>query len=122
MGIVFNLNSGFVSLDESVCSAIFVFILLQLFSSVMSWVCEKTAIGGGDIKFFSAIAAWFGISCIPFVIFSSSLMTLIAIFIVKSKCGYNLSGMKIPFAPGISLAMALYVLGVPFIYIGTIQP
>ncbi|EAX7626295.1 prepilin peptidase [Salmonella enterica subsp. enterica] len=112
IGIVFNLNSGFVSLEESVSSAIFVFILLHLFSSIMSWACKKQAIGGGDIKFFSAIAAWFGISCIPFIVFSSSLITLIAILIVKSKDGGNLSGMKIPFAPGISLAVALYVLGV----------
>ncbi|EAA5550574.1 prepilin peptidase [Salmonella enterica subsp. enterica] len=108
IGIIFNLNSGFVSLEEAVCSAIFVFIAFHLFSGAMAWGCKPPAIGGGDIKFFSAIAAWFGIGCMLFVIFSSSLITLIAIFIVKNKYGCNIS--KIPFAPGISLAVLLYSL------------
>lgn len=109
-GVIFNVSSGFATLEESVCGAIFVFAAFHFFSGAMEWVCTTPAIGGGDIKYFTSIAAWFGLGCMPFIIFSASLMTLITILIVKSLSGTNISGMKIPFAPGISASVLLYSL------------
>ncbi|EAS1948230.1 prepilin peptidase [Salmonella enterica] len=110
IGLLFNVGGGFASLEESVCGAIFVFIAFHLFSDAMEWTCKKPAIGGGDIKFFTAITAWFGIGCMPFIIFAASLITLTIVVITRIFCGINVTDKKIPFAPGISVSVLLYSL------------
>ncbi|EHJ2437150.1 TPA: A24 family peptidase [Salmonella enterica subsp. enterica serovar Bahrenfeld] len=110
LGFVYNINNGFVSLEDSVLGSILTYTILRLFSIMTSWLYKTTTIGGGDVKYLTAIAAWFGVYCMPIIILSASFLTMSNIIGLKFMFGYKISRMKIQFGPSISIAVMSYAL------------
>ncbi|EKN6179075.1 prepilin peptidase [Yersinia enterocolitica] len=112
LGIFFNINEGFVSIGESVIGGIGGFIFFTLFSYIIGWRKGSPALGGGDVKLFAAIGAWFGLISLPYIAFTASLLTLITLAFLTLINSQKIS-IRVPFGPGISLATLIYL---TFIY------
>ncbi len=71
-GILVNLNSTFVSLENSVIGAVAGYMSLWSIYQLFKLITGKEGMGFGDFKLLAAIGAWGGWQILPFVIFASS--------------------------------------------------
>ena len=103
LGLVFNLNGTYVSLEDAVLGAMLGYLLLWSVYWLFKMVTGKEGMGYGDFKLLAALGAWLGWQALPLIILLSSL--------VGAICGIVLMVMKgrgrdvpIPFGPYLAAA------------------
>ncbi|OYY48164.1 MAG: prepilin peptidase, partial [Methylophilales bacterium 28-44-11] len=88
LGLLFNLNNGFVSLSSAVIGAMAGYLILWSIYWLFKWVTGKEGMGYGDFKLLAALGAWFGWQLLPAVILLSSVIGAvvgIAMIVFKNK-------------------------------------
>jgi len=102
LGLLFNLNNGFVSLSSAVIGAMAGYLILWSIYWLFKLVTGKEGMGYGDFKLLAAIGAWFGWQLLPAVILLSSVIGAvigIAMIVFKNKDRQT----AIPFGPFLAL-------------------
>ena len=102
LGLLFNLNGGFVDIKSAVLGAVFGYLILWSVYWLFKLVTGKEGMGYGDFKLLGAIGAWFGWQLLPAVILLSSVVGAIigiAMIMFKGKSG----GTAIPFGPFLAM-------------------
>lgn len=102
LGLLFNLNNGFVDLQSAVIGAVIGYLILWSVYWAFKLVTGKEGMGYGDFKLLAAIGAWFGWQLIPAVILLSSLLGAIigiSLIVFRGKEGNT----AIPFGPFLAL-------------------
>lgn len=85
IGLLFNLQGIFVSLQESVLGAVFAYLFLWIVIKIFYLFTKKEGMGFGDLKLFSALGAWLGFNSLIPIIFISSLLALIFFIFFNNK-------------------------------------
>ena len=104
-----NLNEIFPNYINSLIGGVFGYGIIWSIIFLYKALRNKEGMGLGDAKLLAAIGFWFGWISIPFVIFSSSIVALIAVLpslINKSKKFSS----EIPFGPFIIIGCILYII------------
>jgi leader peptidase (prepilin peptidase)/N-methyltransferase len=104
-----NLNEIFPNYINSLIGGVFGYGIIWSIIFLYKVLRNKEGMGLGDAKLLAAIGFWFGWISIPFVIFSSSIVALIAVLpslINKSKKFSS----EIPFGPFIIIGCILYII------------
>lgn len=102
LGLLFNLNGGFVDLKSAVIGAVIGYLILWSIYWLFKLVTGKEGMGYGDFKLLAAIGAWFGWQLLPAVILLSSVLGAIigiGLIFLKGKEGNT----AIPFGPFLAL-------------------
>lgn len=89
LGLIFNLDGGFVPLQSAVLGAVAGYGSLWLLCAVYKLLTGKTGMGNGDFKLIAALGAWLGISALPVLIFVSSLIGLVAAIVMRIAKGQH---------------------------------
>ncbi len=102
LGLLFNLNNGFASLNAAVIGAIAGYLILWSIYWAFKLTTGKEGMGYGDFKLLAAIGAWFGWQLLPAVILLSSVLgAIIGIsLIVFTKRGHEV---PMPFGPFLAI-------------------
>lgn len=103
LGLLFNINSGLVSLSSAVLGAIVGYMSLWLLSFLYKLATGKIGMGGGDFKLFAALGAWFGLSMLPIIIAVAAMLGIIIALLMNIARGQQ-------FAFGPSLAIAGWII------------
>lgn len=82
-GLLFNLLTGFVSLQQAVWGALVGYMSLWLMSKTYKLLRGVDGMGGGDFQMLSALGAWLGVSTIPIIVFSAAIVGIIAALIKR---------------------------------------
>jgi leader peptidase (prepilin peptidase)/N-methyltransferase len=103
VGLLVNLNGGFVPLSSAVIGAIAGYLSLWSVYWLFKLTTGKEGMGYGDFKLLGAIGAWLGWKMLPAVILLSSVVGAVVgiSLIVFSKHGRNT---PIPFGPYLAVA------------------
>lgn len=99
----------FIRMVNSSLGGLLGFIFSYLIGVSGSLIFKKPALGGGDVKLFTAAGIWLGYSSIFKIVFLSSLLALVYITAVAAYKKSNIWGRYIQFAPFISLSCFVYV-------------
>ncbi|WP_371373523.1 prepilin peptidase [Thalassotalea aquiviva] len=103
LGLLINLNSGFVSLNEAVIGAVVGYMSLWSIFWLFKLLTGKEGMGYGDFKLFAVFGAWFGWQLLPLLILMASLVG--AIIGIAMMVFNNHQGSKpIPFGPYLAIA------------------
>lgn len=102
LGLLFNLNNGFTSLNAAVIGAIAGYMILWSIYWAFKLATGKEGMGYGDFKLLAAIGAWFGWQLLPAVILLSSVLgAIIGIsLIIFTKRGRET---PMPFGPFLAI-------------------
>lgn len=102
LGLLFNLNNGFTTLNAAVIGAIAGYMILWSIYWAFKLATGKEGMGYGDFKLLAAIGAWFGWQLLPAVILLSSVLgAIIGIsLIVFTKQGRET---PMPFGPFLAI-------------------
>jgi leader peptidase (prepilin peptidase) / N-methyltransferase len=103
LGLLFNLQSTYVSLNDAVIGAMAGYLILWTIYQVFKLLTGKEGMGYGDFKLLAALGAWVGWQMLPEIILLSSLVGAvcgIALMFVKKR------GKEIPIPFGPYLAVA----------------
>ena len=106
LGLLFNLNSTYVSLTDAVIGAMVGYLILWSVYWLFKLVTGKDGMGYGDFKLLAALGAWLGWQELPMIILLSSLVGAIcgiALMVIKRR------GKDIPIPFGPYLAMAGWI-------------
>jgi len=74
MGLLLNMNSTFVSLENAVLGAVFGYLCLWAVFWLFKIVTGKEGMGYGDFKLLAALGAWFGLAALPTIVLLSSVV------------------------------------------------
>ncbi|MCE5182640.1 MAG: A24 family peptidase [Betaproteobacteria bacterium] len=74
LGLLFNLNNLFTSLDSALIGAVAGYLALWSIYWMFKLIAKKEGMGYGDFKLLAAIGAWLGWQILPLVIMLSSLV------------------------------------------------
>ncbi|BBP03248.1 type 4 prepilin-like proteins leader peptide-processing enzyme [Sulfuriferula plumbiphila] len=98
LGLLFNLGSVFVPLDQAVVGAMMGYMVLWSIYWLFKLVTGKEGMGYGDFKLLAAIGAWLGWKMLPLVILLSSFIGALVgiVLIVLAQRGRSV---PIPFGP-----------------------
>jgi len=103
LGLLFNLDATFVSLQDAVIGAMLGYLVLWSVYWLFRLITGKEGMGYGDFKLLAALGAWLGWQALPLIILLSSL--------VGAVCGIALIAIKrrgrdvpIPFGPYLAAA------------------
>ncbi|WP_406609556.1 prepilin peptidase [Agarivorans sp. JK6] len=108
LGLLINLDSGFVSLHDAVLGAAIGYGFLWSLFWLFKLLTGKEGMGYGDFKLLAMIGAWFGWQALPLTILLSSFAgALIGIGLIV--LGKNKQGQAIPFGPYLALGGACYL-------------
>lgn len=103
LGLLFNLNEGFVDINSAVIGAALGYLILWSVYWLFKLITKKEGMGYGDFKMLAAIGAWFGWQALPAVILLSSLAGSIA-GLTMITFGKSHRNSQIPFGPFIAAA------------------
>ena len=103
LGLLFNLNKGFVDINSAVIGAALGYLILWSVYWLFKLITKKEGMGYGDFKMLAAIGAWFGWQALPAVILLSSLAGSIA-GLTMITFGKSHRNSQIPFGPFIAAA------------------
>ena len=111
-----------VTLYDSIIGALLGCSLFYLLRIIFFWLRKIEAIGLGDVKLIAGIGAFFGVSGVVIIIFSSAVIGLLfalITFIVKSKKNQKhpegIPQNAVPYGPSIALAAMIYMFWGPSI-------
>jgi leader peptidase (prepilin peptidase)/N-methyltransferase len=103
LGLLFNLNEGFIDIRSAVIGAVLGYLILWSVYWLFKLVTKKEGMGYGDFKMLAAIGAWFGWQSLPAVILISSLAGSIVGVTMMTLGKYHRQH-QIPFGPFIASA------------------
>ncbi len=103
LGLLFNLNEGFVDINSAVIGAALGYLILWSVYWLFKLITKKEGMGYGDFKMLAAIGAWFGWQALPAIILLSSLAGSIA-GLTMITFGKSHRNSQIPFGPFIAAA------------------
>ncbi len=101
LGLIFSLL-GTIPFWQSVAGAVIGFVIFYLIALIYYLTKKADGLGGGDIKFITAVGAFTGIAGTIFVIFFSSFLAIIASIAVRK------GKQEIAFGPYLVIAALLY--------------
>lgn len=109
LGLLWNLDGGFVSLRDAVIGAIFGYMLLWLVYHLFKVLTGKEGMGYGDFKLLAALGAWLGWLKLPLVILASSVVGAVLGLAMILLAGHD-RARPLPFGPYLALGglIALY--------------
>lgn len=103
MGLIINIDSLFVTLNDAVLGATIGYLSLWSTYLVHKLITGKEGMGHGDFKLLSLFGAWFGMkSILPIILFAS----IVALVVSLSLAVLGLINLKKPFAFGPFIAIA----------------
>ncbi len=103
LGLLFNLNQEFTTIESAVLGAIFGYLILWAAYWIFKITTNKEGMGYGDFKMLAAIGAWLGWAVLPLVILISSLTaSIVGITLILLKKQDRATA--IPFGPYLALA------------------
>jgi len=103
MGLIFNLLTGNVSLENAVIGTVAGYLFLWLVYWLFKLVTGKEGMGYGDFKLLAAIGAWLGWQALPLtVVLASVTGALVGIGLTVS--GHHRRNTPIPFGPFLAIA------------------
>jgi leader peptidase (prepilin peptidase)/N-methyltransferase len=98
IGLLINLDGGFVPLRDAVIGAAVGYLALWAVYWLFKLVTGKEGMGYGDFLLLAALGAWFGWQLLPLIIILSSIVgAVVGIFLIVS--GRMARGESIPFGP-----------------------
>lgn len=103
LGLLFNLQGGFVSLTDAVLGAMAGYLILWSIYWLFKLLTGKEGMGYGDFKLLAALGAWLGWQALPMIILLSSLVGAlcgVALMVIKRR-GKDI---PIPFGPYLAAA------------------
>ena len=106
LGLLFNLGSTYVSLQDAVIGAMAGYLILWSIYWLFKLLTGKEGMGYGDFKLLAALGAWLGWQALPVIILLSSLVGAvcgIALMLIKRR------GKEIPIPFGPYLAAAGWI-------------
>jgi len=102
IGLLFNLNGGFVPLSDAVVGAVAGYLSLWSVYWVFKLLTNKEGMGYGDFKLFAALGAWLGWQQLPVIIIVAAVAGLLIgggmLLLAKTK------DRQIPFGPYLAIA------------------
>ena len=103
LGLLFNLNQEFTTIESAVLGAVFGYLILWAIYWLFKIITNKEGMGYGDFKMLAAIGAWLGWAVLPLVILISSLTaSIVGITLILLKKQDRATA--IPFGPYLALA------------------
>ncbi|OGV26625.1 MAG: hypothetical protein A3F18_06540 [Legionellales bacterium RIFCSPHIGHO2_12_FULL_37_14] len=78
VGLLVNCLNIFCSIEEAVLGAVIGYVLMWTIMQIFYLITGKQGMGHGDFKLFAALGAWFGPFMLPFILFFSSVLGVIA--------------------------------------------
>ena len=115
LGLLANLNSTFVPLQEAVIGAVIGYLCLWLIFWAFKLATGKEGMGYGDFKLLAALGAWLGWKMLPVIVLLSSVVGAIVgiALIILAKRGRDI---PMPFGPYLAAAgMLAMVYGKPIV-------
>lgn len=103
LGLAFNLNGTFASIEASVLGAIAGYLLLWSVYHLFRLVTGKEGMGYGDFKLLAMLGAWLGWSALPLIILLSSLVGAVIGVTMIALRGHD-KNIPIPFGPYLAVA------------------
>ena len=105
-GIIFSLfPQTDISLSSSLIGAGSGFFLFVLIAMIFKYITKRDSLGGGDIKLIAALGTFTGLYGIIFIIFISSVLSLVTLIIIK----HDLKK-EFPFGPFLIFGSFLYII------------
>jgi leader peptidase (prepilin peptidase)/N-methyltransferase len=95
------------SLGDHLFAAVLAYLLFAGLSSAYRSLRKRDGLGGGDAKLIAAAGAWCGLLALPFVIFASAVLGVLAALLAAVQAGRFDAGARIPFGPCIAAAFWL---------------
>ena len=74
IGLLFNIDSTFASLESAVLGAVFGYLCLWTVFWLFKIATGKEGMGHGDFKLLAAFGAWFGLAALPTIVLLSSVV------------------------------------------------
>lgn len=111
LGLLFNLNFHFVSLDIAVLGAISGYLMLWMVYHFFKLLTGKEGMGYGDFKLLAAIGAWLGASAIFTVILLASISGIFFGLIIQKIRGKHHQD-PFPFGPCLVFGAYLNLAGI----------
>ncbi len=103
LGLAFNLNGTFASIEASVLGAIAGYLVLWSVYHLFRLVTGKEGMGYGDFKLLAMLGAWLGWSALPLIILLSSLVGAVIGVTMIALRGHD-KNIPIPFGPYLAIA------------------
>lgn len=110
IGLAFNFNQGFVSLNSSALGLLIGYFSLWIIFYTHKKITQKDGMGYGDFKLMAAQGAWFGWTSLPHIFLYASIVGLIIFYFLQKTQGITKDD-PIPFGPAIILAGLIHTLG-----------
>jgi len=98
IGLLFNIDNTFVSLESAVLGAVFGYLCLWSVFWLFKIVTGKEGMGHGDFKLLAALGAWFGLAALPTIVLLSSVVGA-ALGVVLIVTGKQDRETPMPFGP-----------------------
>lgn len=98
LGLLVNLNNGFVPLSQAIIGAMTGYLSLWLVFHGFRLITGKEGMGYGDFKLFAALGAWLGWQQLPFIILAASLIGALTGLAMILMRGHD-RRVPIPFGP-----------------------
>lgn len=108
VGLLLNVHSGFVSLEQAVIGAAAGYMSLWSIYQVFKLATGKEGMGFGDFKLLAALGAWFGWMALPAIVLLSSVVGLVWAVALRLR-GSMQAGQAMPFGPFLAIAGWVYV-------------
>ena len=99
----------YIRLVNSLIGGIFGFVIFFSIQLLGDKIFKRPILGGGDVKLLSGIGTYLGVQSLLKIIFFSSLVGTIYVFILSIVKKRKLFGEYIQFAPFISIGCLIYV-------------
>ncbi len=97
-GLTLNLNGLFVQWTDATLGCVVSYIGCRAYHDIQLRCCGIAGIGLGDAKYLAALAAWFGIQAVPFLLVGASICSLIGYWHRTEK----------PFGVGLSISAIVF--------------
>ncbi|HEX8883767.1 MAG TPA: A24 family peptidase [Noviherbaspirillum sp.] len=124
LGLLINLDGGFVPLRDAVLGAAAGYMVLWVVARAYQLVRGQIGMGEGDFKLLAALGAWFGWKLLPAIILLSSFVGA-AIGLAMIAIGRTKKGQHIPFGPylaGAGMIALFYGTELTGLMMGLAQP
>lgn len=78
LGLLVNLQSTFANTQAAILGAVLGYGGLRFIAEIFSLITKKEGLGLGDCKLLAALGAWLGWQLLPFIVFGSAILGLLA--------------------------------------------
>lgn len=110
LGLLFNLNNVFTSIQDALIGAIVGYLSLWTLANIFKKVCHKDGMGEGDMKMMALLGAYFGGSSLPIIILIS-VGVFLGTYVLKAytKKEVSFRGVPLPFGPSLAIAGLIFL-------------